>query len=275
MAPPASPRLAVVTGASAGIGLALTRALAREGRPVLAVARRGERLEALAAEASSLGWARVSPLALDLASPGAAGEVLARAEGLGGAEWLVNNAGFGLYGPVAEADPSRLAEMIRVNCESVVLLTRAFLAPLERRGGGFVLNVASIVAFQPSPFLSVYGATKAFVLSFTEALSEELRGTAVGVGAFCPGPVATEFQGVAGTARRAMHGPGILTAEAAAREVLAQLRRREVVRVPRLAYRVLAASAGLLPRGLVRRMSGRVNRPSKPGRVSRPDGSAR
>jgi len=275
MSLPADLRLAVVTGASAGIGLALSRALAREGRPVLAVARRSDRLERLAAEASSQGWARVHPLALDLAAPGAAAAVLAHAEELGGAEWLVNNAGFGLYGPVAEADPERLAQMVRLNCESVVLLTRAFLPSLERAGSGFVLNVASVVGFQPSPFLSVYAATKAFVLSFTEALSEELRGTGVGAGAFCPGPVATEFQGVAGTARRAAHGPAALSAEEAAREVLDQLRRREVVRVPRLAYRLLAASAALLPRGVARRMSGWLNRPSQPGRESRPDGSAR
>jgi len=275
MTPPAGLRLAVITGASAGIGLALSRAVAREGRPVLAVARRAERLEGLAAEASSQGWARIFPLALDLSEPSAAGAVLARAEELGGAEWLVNNAGFGLYGPVVEADPARLAQMVRLNCESVVLLSRAFLPSLLRGGGGFVLNVASIVAFQPSPFLSVYGATKAFVLSFTEGLSEELRGTAVGAGAFCPGPVATEFQGVAGSARRAMQGPSILTAEEAAREVLDQLRGREVVRVPGLAYRVLAASVALLPRAVVRRMSGRLNRPSQPGRESRPDGSAR
>ncbi len=275
MTPPVGLRLAVITGASAGIGLSLSRAVAREGRPVLAVARRAERLEALAAEAFARGWARISPLALDVAAPGAAAAVLARAEELGGAEWLVNNAGVGLYGPVAEADPARLAQMVRLNCESVVLLARAFLPSLLRAGGGFVLNVASIVAFQPSPYLSVYAATKSFVLSFTEGLAEELRGTTVGAGAFCPGPVATEFQAVAGSARRAVKGPSILTADEAARQVLEQLRRREVVRVPGLAYRVLAASTALLPRAVVRRMSGRLNRPAQEGRESRPDGSAR
>jgi uncharacterized protein len=184
----------------------------------------------------------------------------------------VNNAGFGLRGPVAEADPARLAQMMRLNCEALVLLTRAFLPSLVRRGGGFVLNVASVVAFQPSPFHTVYGATKAFVLSFTEGLAEELRGTGVGTGAFCPGPVATEFQAVAGNAVR---GPSILTAEAAAREALAQLRGREVVRVPGLAYRVLTAWSALLPRSVVRRLAGRLNRPERPGRESRPDGSVR
>lgn len=275
MPPSAAPRLAVITGASAGIGLELARLVAREGRPVLAVARRADRLEALAGEAAGRGWAAVHPLALDVAAPGAAGEVLARAEALGGAEWLVNDAGFGLYGPVAEADPARLAALVRVNCEALVLLSRAFLPALLRGGSGFVLNVASVVAFLPSPFLTVYAASKAFVLSFTEGLAEELRGTGVGAGAFCPGPVATEFQAVAGTARRAVRGPAVLGAEAAAREALAQLRRREVVRVPRLAYRVATAGAQLLPRGVIRRVSGRVNRPAQPGRASRPDGSER
>ncbi len=271
MTSPSGPGLAVITGASAGIGLALARAMAREGRPVLAVARRRERLDALAAEASAVGWARVHPLALDLASPDAAGQVLARAEELGGAEWLVNDAGFGLHGPVTGADPARLAAMIRVNCEAVVLLTRAFLPALQRRGGGFVLNVASVVAFQPAPFHTVYAATKAFVLSFTEGLAEELRGTPVGAGAFCPGPVATEFQQVAG---RPARGPSVLTAEAAAREALAQLRAREVVRVPGLVYRAFVAWSALLPRGVVRRLAGKLDRPGQAGR-ERPDGSAR
>jgi len=269
----AGPRLAVVTGASAGIGLELTRLVARGGRPVLAVARRGERLEALSARARDEGWAAIHPFAMNLTSQHAASLVLSRAEALGGAEWLVNNAGFGLYGPLVEAEPARLLEMVRLNCESVVLLTRAFLPALLGRGEGFILNVASVAGFVPVPFESVYGATKAFVLSFTEALAEELRGTPVGAGAFCPGPVATEFQMVAGAAIRPLRGA--LTAEAAAREALSQLRTRGVVRVPRLAYRLAMGIAGLIPRGVARRMAGRWNRPPEPGRTSRPDGSAR
>jgi short-subunit dehydrogenase len=264
-----------VTGASAGIGLALSRAIAREGRPVLAVARRAERLEALAAEASNQRWAPIHPVPVDIAADGAAAEVLAHAEALGGAEWLINNAGFGLYGTFADSDPARLSEMIRVNCEAVVLLTRAFLPALFRRGGGFVLNVASVAGFQPMPYLSVYGATKAFVLSFTEGLSEELRGTGVGAGAFCPGPVATEFQQVSGTARRPVQGPGRLTAEEAARRALAQIHRRKVVRVPSLVYRLWTVALRLFPRRVISRLSGRVYRPAEPGRDSRPDGSSR
>lgn len=260
MVVPAGPRLSIVTGASAGIGQALVRAIAREGRPVLAVARREDRLRALAAEASAAGWAPVHPLPLDLAAPAAPALVRERAEALGGAEWLVNDAGFGGYGPVEAADPALLSRMIRVNCESLVLLTHALLPGL-RAHRGFVLNVASVVAFQPTPFMSVYGATKAFVLSFSEGLAEELRGTGAGAGAFCPGPVETEFQAVAGLAARPSRRRAVMTAEEAAGEALRQLRRREVVRVPRLPVRMVSAAPRLLPRLAVRWAWGRMNRP--------------
>lgn len=265
MVPSAGPRLAVVTGASAGIGQALARAIARAGRPVLAVARRAERLEALAAEARASGWEAVHPLPLDLVGADAAVRVRDAAEALGGAEWLVNDAGFGGYGPVEAADPAVLSRMIRLNCESLVLVTHALL-PQLRRARGFVLNVASVVAFQPTPFMSVYGASKAFVLSFTEGLAEELRGTGAGAGAFCPGPVDTEFQAVAGLAARPSRRRAVMSAPEAAGLALEQLRRREAVCVPRLPVRLVAAAPRLLPRAAVRWTWGRMNRPRPVGR---------
>ncbi len=271
---PPTPRLAVVTGASAGIGLSLARAIAREGRPVLAVARRGDRLEAHSAEAAAQGWARIHPLALDVTSPGAAGEVVRRAEALGGAEWLVNDAGFGLSGTVAGADPERLAQMIRLNCEALVLFTHAFLPSLSRRGG-FVLNVASAAAFQAVPYLAVYGATKAFVLSFTEGLAEELRGGPVGAGAFCPGPVRTEFAKVAGALGGMAGVPGVLSADEAARAALDQLHARGVVRVPHLVYKITSAATRFLPRAVLRRVAGRMHRPKRPDQESTAGGRAR
>jgi short-subunit dehydrogenase len=263
MSPETSPALAVVTGASAGIGLALARELVRSGRPVLAVARREDRLRALTAEAHAAGWAEVHPFALDVTVPDAPERLAARAQELGGAGLLVNNAGFGQYGRFERANPARLAAMLRTNCEALVLLTHAFLPQLRASGAGAVLNVASAAAFQPTPYMAVYGATKAFVLSFSEGLAEELRGTGVWVGAFCPGPVVSEFGEVAGSSRHIERQPGKLTAEEAAREALAQLRGRDVVLVPHLIYKITAAASRFLPRALLRRVSGRVHRPTE------------
>ncbi len=253
------PQLAVVTGASAGLGAALARDIARAGRPVLAVARRVERLQALAAEARASGAAEIFPLALDRAEPGAQDRVLAAAREHGGAAWLVNNAGFGGYGRFERQDGTRLAQMIRLNCEALVLLTHAFLPDLRESGEGVVLNVASAAAFQPTPFMSVYGATKAFVLSFSEGLAEEVRPDGIFVGAYCPGPVATEFGKVAGTGDRFTSVPSKLTADEAATEALAQIRRRDVVHVPTVLYRFTSTVTRLLPRGVTRRLSGRIH----------------
>jgi uncharacterized protein len=262
--PSPAPRLAVVTGASAGIGHALARAIARTGRPVLAVARRGDRLALLARDASNAGAADIHPLALDVGAPGAPQAILERARALGGAAWLVNNAGLGQYGRFADAEPARLVEVLRVNCEALVLLTRAFLADLRAAApDAAVLNVASAAAFQPTPYMTTYGASKAFVLAFTEGLAEELRGTGVFAGAFCPGPVETEFGEVAGTRGRFGTPPGTLTAEEAARAALDQLRAREVVRVPGTVYKLTAAASRVIPRALLRRVSGRVHRPAE------------
>ncbi|MGC4000513.1 MAG: SDR family NAD(P)-dependent oxidoreductase [Anaeromyxobacter sp.] len=263
MPAPSGPRLAVVTGASAGIGLALAQLISREGRPVLAVARRAERLEALADEARRLGYAPITPLAEDVTAPGAPARIAAAAAAQGGAAWLVNNAGFGVYGRFEGSDPERVAAMLRTNCEALVLLTHAFLPALRGAPDAFVLNVASAAAFQPTPYMTAYGATKAFVLSFTEGLAEELRGAGVGVGAFCPGPVATEFGRVAGTGERFGTPPGMLDAAQAARQALAQLHRREVVRVPHPIYKLTAAVSRLLPRAVLRRVSGRLHRPTE------------
>lgn len=264
---PTPPRgLAVVTGASSGIGLVLARELSRRGHPVLAVARRAERLDALAREAND-GAGRIHPLVLDLGTPGAAERVRDAARALGGAAWLVNNAGFGQYGRFEQATPARLGEMVRLNCEALVLLTHALLPDLRAAaangGRAVLLNVASAAAFQPTPFMAVYGATKAFVLSFTEGLAEELRGSGVAPVAFCPGPVATEFGEVAGTGRRFNEIPGILTAEQAARAALAQADRGDVVYVPGPLNRLAAQAGSFLPRGLVRRVSARVLRPKE------------
>jgi uncharacterized protein len=258
----APPGLAIVTGASSGIGLALARELAARGHPILAVARRADRLDALAREVATAAG-RVHPLVADLGAPGAAERVRDAARALGGAAWLVNNAGFGMYGRFEDASPARLGEMVRLNCEALVLLAHALLPELRARAPSVLLNIASAAAFQPTPYMAVYGATKAFVLSFTEGLAEELRGTGVTVSAFCPGPVETEFGEIAGTGKRFREVPGILTAVAAAQAALAQVDRREVVHVPGPWNKLAATGGRLLPRALLRRVSGRVLRPGE------------
>jgi short-subunit dehydrogenase len=254
-------RLAVVTGASSGIGAALARALVRRGDAVLAVARRADRLEALAAEALEAGRAPLHTLALDLAAEGAAPALAAAARRLGVPSLLVNSAGFGAYGAFEGADADRLAAMVRLNCEALVRCTHALLPDLRAAGRAAVLNVASAAAFQPTPYLAVYGATKAFVLSFTEGLDEELRGSGVRALAFCPGPVATEFGEVAGTGARFHDVPGRLSAEEAAAAALRQVDEGVAVLVPGGLGKVTTALAQVLPRALVRRAASQLLKP--------------
>ena len=187
------PETALVTGASSGIGEEFARQLSRRGHDLILVARRRDRLERLADELD--GAAHV--IACDLATD--ADSVSARVAELGlDVDLLVNNAGFGTYGRFVELDPKREAEEVRVNCEAVVTLTHAFLPAMVERGRGGVIVVASTAGMQPIPYEAAYSASKAFALNFTEALSEELRGTGVRMLAVNPGPVATEWQEIAG-----------------------------------------------------------------------------
>ncbi len=252
--------LAVVTGASSGIGADIARQLAHRGQPVLAVARRGERLEALARESQGLK-ARIHPYALDVTSAGAGERLLEEARRLGRATWLVNNAGFGAYGPFVEQPAARLAEMVRLNCESLILLTRLFLPDLLLADRGVVLNLASLAGFQPTPFMSVYGATKAFVLSFSEGLREELAKSHVTVTAFCPGPVPTEFGAVSGVSRRLRNPPGSISSETAAKLAISGADRGRTVVVPGRMSQATAIAVQLFPRALVRRASREMLRP--------------
>jgi short-subunit dehydrogenase len=225
------------------------------------VARRADRLAALAAEAKASGTAPIHPFPQDLADDRAPDRIAETARAKGGAGWLVNDAGFGAYGAFARQDRALLARLLRVNCEALVALTHALLPQLRASRDGALLNVASAAAFQPTPFMSVYGASKAFVLSFTEALAEELRGTGLYVGVYCPGPVATEFDAVAGSGDRFSKAPSVLSADDAAAELIAQIARREVVYVPKPLYRFVTAAGRLLPRAAVRRISARAHQP--------------
>lgn len=185
-------KVALVTGASSGIGAEFARALSRRDYEVILVARRRQRLEQLASE---LGSAHV--VECDLSSDAASLPAKVAELGLE-VDLLVNNAGFGTWGRFVELDPEHEVDQIRLNCEAVVVLTRAFLPRMVERGSGGVINVASTAGMQPLPYEAVYSATKAFVRTFTLALRAELRGTGVKVLNVDPGPVSTEWQAVAG-----------------------------------------------------------------------------
>jgi len=193
---------ALVTGASSGLGAEMARSLARRGANLVLTARSEERLQALASDLRRVNGVTVHVVPLDLAAADGAQQLLDAVSRLGIAiDHLLNNAGFGSGGALASLDAERQDGMVRLNAGAVVTLTRALLpGMLDRRRGG-VLNVASTASFQPVPYMATYGATKAFVVSFTLALAEELRGTGVTAMALCPGPVLTGFQAAAGLAR--------------------------------------------------------------------------
>ncbi len=195
---PAPSSAALVTGASGGIGAAIARELAARGHGLVLVARREDRLVALAAELADQHEVRAETIGCDLSDPASRSDLAGRIAELGlDVEILVNNAGFATGGPFHESGPERELEQVRVDVEAVVALTSAFVPAMVARRRGAVLNVASTAAFQPMPYSAGYGAAKAYVLSFSEALHQELQGHGVTVTALCPGPVKTEFWQIA------------------------------------------------------------------------------
>jgi short-subunit dehydrogenase len=185
----------LITGASAGIGYELAKLMASQQHNLILVARSQSRLEKLAEELRSSYGIQVETYAIDLSRSGSAQEVFDWAQGRGLlVDHLVNNAGFGLLGPFVDLSLKEQLEMIQLNVNSLVELTGLFLPQMRKRKSGRILNVASTAAFQPGPLMAVYYATKSFVLSFSEALSEELRGQGVSVSVLCPGPTPSEFQ---------------------------------------------------------------------------------
>jgi short-subunit dehydrogenase len=250
--------VALVTGASAGIGYEFALQLAARGYDLIVVARRRDRLEALATRVRAAGAERAEILAADLAAPGAAGAVAAAVTQLGlDVELLVNNAGFGTHGRFERLPPEREHDEIAVNVDALVGLTHAFLPGMLARGRGGVINVASTAAFQPVPYMAVYGATKAFVRSFSEALREEVHRRGVRVLALCPGPTATEFFGGDVSAPK---GP-----VRSVREVVATGLRAYDAGVPIVIdggfNRLLIAFSTLIPRRWATHVAGRIMGP--------------
>jgi uncharacterized protein len=250
---------ALITGASSGIGEQFARQMAARGTNLILVARRKERLDALAGSLP----VDTQVITCDLASEAA--ELPGRVEELGlHVDILVNNAGFGLRGRVADLDLERQAEMVRVNCEAVVVLTRAFLpAMIERRRGG-IITVASSAGMQPLPYEATYAASKAFALNFSEALWAELRGTGVKTLAINPGPVPTEWQQVAGY--NEVGGemmPGAISADQVVRESLKAWDFGKRAWVPGRFFRNFMRINAPSPRALQLRVAERMYRPKK------------
>ncbi|WP_436498023.1 SDR family NAD(P)-dependent oxidoreductase [Actinokineospora sp. HUAS TT18] len=253
---------ALITGASAGIGAGYARDFAARGADLILVARREDKLEELAAELRAAHGRKVDVLAADLAVDGAARDLVARVEALGRTvDVLVNNAGIGTQGLVADTDADRLIAQVRLNCVAVVDLTRRLLPGMIERGRGTVINVASGAAFQPLPYLAVYAATKAFVLSFSEALWAEARPAGVKVIAVCPGATRTEFFEANGT--EVVTASGMRTPEQVVKTTRAGLRRGKPSVVDGTANALLALLPRLLPRRASIAIAQRVARPSK------------
>ncbi len=244
-------RWALVTGASAGIGKAFARELARRGMNLVLAARRDDRLRALAGELSSTHRVRALALRADLGEPGAAAGLWEHAAAGRELHLLVNNAGFGLKGPFTELPVERQSEMVRVNCIAPLELTHLALRHMHGRGGA-IINVASIAGSQPIPLMAAYAASKAFLVTLTEALSEEARGSGIRIVTLNPGPVKTEFQAVAGTEVRD-RAPGVRTPEQVVEAALRGVEAGRGTVTPGLVNRVATTAVRIAPRSWVLR----------------------
>lgn len=243
---------ALVTGATSGLGFEFARSLARYGANLVLAARSQDRLTAIADDLARVNGITAHAVRADLAAPDGAATLVREVQALRvPIDHLINNAGFGSAGHFTELDPERESQMVRVNCEAVVTLTRAFLPGMVQRARGGVLNVASTAAHQPVPFMATYGATKAFVLSFSAALAAEVAGTDVRVMAFCPGPIPTGFQAAAGISQKATLSVARLGAHDAVERALDAYEAGRTVYTPGLVNSLQSGAVKLLPRSLV------------------------
>jgi len=247
-------KIALVTGGSAGLGVEFARQLSKRGYRLVLVARRKQRLDDLAKE---LGNARAT--AIDLSKASAAAKLMADLTANGETvDLLVNNAGFGLIGPFAESDAARERQMIDLNVGVLTDLCRAVAPDMIKRKAGGIINVASTAAFQPGPKMAVYFATKAFVLSLTEALHEELKPHGIKVSCLCPGPTRTEFGEVAGFGGNSLFDKVAMNAAEVVETGLKGLDSNHAVVVPGWTNKVVAASTRFAPRPIVRKIAGAI-----------------
>ncbi len=253
-------RFTLITGASTGIGKALAHISAENGRDLVLLARSPDKLETLGKTLHDEHGVSVEIVVQDLAT-GNAVETTRRKLEERGLEigTLVNNAGFGNLAAFHETDLDMQLSMLRLNIEAVTELTHRLLPPMIARGRGQILNVASTAALQPGPFMAVYYATKAYVLSFSEAITEELRGTGVTVTALCPGPTRTEFQARANMGGSRLARFGLQDARPVAAIGYRAMERGQAVAIPGLLNRLLALTVRVSPRAAVRRIVRHLN----------------
>jgi short-subunit dehydrogenase len=248
---------ALITGASSGLGEEFARQLARENYHLVLTARREDRLKTVAAEAIKLGSSKVEVITSDLGHANAATELHRQIADRGiEIECLINNAGFGTHGIFHKMPLGREIEEINLNVTALVALTRLFLPGMVERRRGTIINVASTAAFQPVPYMATYGASKSFVLDFSEAVAYEAKSFGVTVMALCPGPTRTEFQDVAGVNETGVPSFAYMNARTVVAQALASAKRGKSVRINGIMNQVMAQSTRFTPRALVARIAG-------------------
>lgn len=251
---------ALVTGASSGIGWEISKLLAADGYDLVCVARNSKKLQSLAKDLEAAFHVRAEVVAADLSKPDAPERVLTESTRLfGDVDILVNDAGLGVYGQFAETDLAKELESITVNVLALTALTKGVLPGMVRRKSGRILNVASTAAFQPGPLMAVYYATKAYVLSFSEAIANELDGTGVSVTALCPGPTETDFQKRAGISEtRLFRGPLVMDSRRVARAGYEGMKKGRRIVIPGVANRAIVQALRVTPRRLVTALARRI-----------------
>lgn len=256
-------RWALITGASTGIGKVFAVELAKKGAQLIVCARDATRLTALAEDLRAISGGEVRVVACDLETAEGVGTLLREVQSWSlELELLINNAGFGAAGRFARAEFATLERMTRLNCTSLAELTHAFLPGMLARGRGGIIQVASIAGFVPTPYMALYGATKAYVLSLTVALAEEVRGSGVRVVALCPGPVPTGFQNRAGYQKIDANKAGAMSAESVVAQALNAYAKGQTICVPGRLNAWQVRLTRLLPLGLATRAAALILRRS-------------
>ncbi len=253
--------VALITGASSGLGAEFARQLARDGKDLVLVARRADRLEALRGEIERAGGVRCHVLVKDLSRLEAPEELFAETTKLGlDVDWLVNNAGFGTSGRFVDLPLAKEREEILLNVHCLVALSRLYSPPMVARRRGSIVNLGSIGSFVPTPYMATYAATKAFVLSFSEALATELASTGVHVLALCPGATKTEFQDVAGVKEQVPEF-SYMTADAVVAQAIDAAKAGRRTLVPGWMNKTLALTTRMTPRSVMASIAGSMLAP--------------